>query len=255
LLKDNKYPYDVILTPMGYDNGAALYPGQQGKAIEDAWTLIQQSNNLGEYGPAKNKKAATLELTRPMIFWNPTYALPMIGNPSGIDPDKDDPTILPPAAKNRGKGMYAYVGPKKVMNKYTSKRVVVMTKTDLPPWIVLWHEIGHIYQAYKDNGNPRNFPDTYSAQQSALEKDNLAQIEHPLCDEAKIPKRPRYKHTISALPFFDAIRSHMALENPKMFYVAASDVERKRLEEELQRTAIKDHASPETVPGLHFNVL
>jgi hypothetical protein len=245
--------YDVVIAPKDYLNGAALFDRQTGVAANIIWGYIRKSKNLEGILTESGKNSATPRLERPLIFWNPKMDVVMIGDHNGITDDALN--VVPVKKENAGKGMF--VRTKLVGKNFITKRVIIYTRTILPAWLVLYHELGHIRQSFEKGGDASFL--IYSQDTAAMESDNLARVEHPLCEQARIPKRASYMHLEMAIPLSGnlqqaALNAHKA--DFPIVYVAQNQQERERIDRELQSEASANVGKdPSKTVGLFYNVL
>jgi hypothetical protein len=245
--------YDVVIAPRNYVNGAALFDGQMGGDAAVIWGHIKGSGSLQGILPERGKISATPLLDRPLVFWNPKMTIKMIGDQNGIAENALD--VVKVHRDNAGKGLYVRTRQKGPL--FITKRVVVYTRTDLPPWAVLYHELGHIRQSF-EKGSDAAFL-AYAQNTMEMEKDNLSRVEHPLCAQAKLAKRASYLHLEMSIPFTgnlknQAIDAH-SVDFP-LVYIANNKGERDAIDTALATEARANIGKdPTKSAGLFYNVL
>ena len=188
--------FDIVILPPGSTYGQMM--------VEDDPVSEESTKARTEYV----KHTRTKIIARPTVFWCPDYSFSYYGDVSGVAMQSDD-TITIKQINSLVPGDYYYKYPNVGRFPPVSVPVVRYTKSEMPAWIVLHHELGHVKQYY--SGTPegwvRRLLDT-----ADIEADNLATHENPICRSANIAIRANYKHMING---FGLVASAYAMENKK----------------------------------------
>ena len=144
----------------------------------------------------------TRTLARPTVFWCPTYEIDYYGDVDGVTMQGDG-TIMPMSNINnlpQGAYYYKYLA----AGRAVSVPVIRYTRASMPAWLVLYHELGHVKQYYQpaalapqaDVAGLWNIRLTDTA---AIEAENLALHENPICRQINIAERRHYKHMANGM--------------------------------------------------------
>jgi hypothetical protein len=208
--------FDIIVLGRGLQFGQMLTEGD--KSGPDAERGRQ--HYLQTFGGDK--------ITRPVVLWNPHYDFDYFGDVDGVEIGAAG-DIKPIEAKRAG----GYVYQQKGKMGIARVRVIRVTEGRMPAWVVLFHELGHVKQYFEAgglNGWLGRLQDT-----NAIEADNLADHEQPICRDLKLPLRAHYKH--SALGFADVVQKYATGMNANAWKAAADVGARAQIEAALKAEA------------------
>lgn len=167
-------------------------------------------------------------IVRPTVLWSPSYAFTYYGDVKGVAFNSSGDTI---AERTKSTGGYYY---QYKLGKATHEvRVIRVTKSQMPAWIVLYHELGHVKQYFDCGGADgwrRRLSDT-----SSIEAENLAKHENPICVETSRAIRAHYKHSIYG--FNDLKQRYSFGKKANAWKESDNPIERTALEKELEREA------------------
>jgi hypothetical protein len=182
-LNTQQRPYDVVVLPVG---------STYGQMMVDSDPLSPETEKArAEY----KKHTGTTVLAGPTVFWCPDYSFTYYGDVKGIGMQQDG-TLVPKRNNQLISGDYYYKYPTSF--RPVEVPVVRYTKSLMPPWIVLFHELGHTKQYYSNT--PANW-DIRLQNTDDIEAENLALHEQPICTEATLAIRAHYKHMVNGFEF------------------------------------------------------
>ncbi len=183
-------------------------------------------------------------IERPVVLWNPSYAFPYYGDVKGVTFNSSGDTKAEPTKSTEG---YYYQYKSGIAT--LEARVIRVTKSQMPAWIVLYHELGHVKQYFDCGGADgweRRLSDT-----SSIEAENLTKHENPICVETNRAIRAHYKHSIYG--FNDLIQQYSFGKKANAWKESDNRNERAALEKELEREANQSAKDkPET--GIYLGI-
>jgi hypothetical protein len=215
-LQKSDREFDVIVLGRGLEFGQMLTEGD--KSGPDAERGRQ--HYLQTFGGTT--------IARPVVLWNPHYDFDYFGDVDGVEIGAAG-DIKPIEARRAG----GYVYQQKGKMGIARVRVIRVTAGKMPAWVVLFHELGHVKQYFEAGGLSGwqgRLHDT-----NAIEADNLADHEHPICRDLRLPVRAHYKH--SALGFADVVQKYSSGMNVNAWKSAADVAARARIETALKAEA------------------
>jgi hypothetical protein len=91
-----------------------------------------------------------------------------------------------------------------IAGRAVSVPVIRYTKANMPPWLVLYHELGHVKQYYQPAASVQNADvvglwNIRLTDAAAIEAENLALHENPICRQIHIAERRHYKHMANGM--------------------------------------------------------
>jgi hypothetical protein len=180
--------FDVVVLRNGSVYGQMMIeddpPGEETERARDEYFIYMRTRSL-----PKNPYI-------PTVFWCPDYTFVYYGDVSGIGM-LDDGTVFPKKLADLVAGDFFYTY-QPTPAAFVDVPVVRYTRSEMAPWAVLFHELGHVKQFY--SGLPATWllrlRDT-----AEIEAENLAQHENPMCLEADIAIRAHYKHMENGFVF------------------------------------------------------
>ena len=218
--------FDVVVLP----NGSTF-----GQMMVDSDPDSPEARNARD---AYEGHTNTRTIARPTVFWCADYRFEYYGDVDGVRTDAAG-SIYPrvPADVPAGGLLYKAATGKMVLGKpqVLDVPVVRYTKGQMPPWLVLFHELGHVKQFYAPGFTDMALLDAAWAARllntAAIEAENLASHENPLCRETAIAERMHYKHMSNGMS--DVNSKYEALTLKPALRVATSPVERATQDNEL----------------------
>lgn len=144
----------------------------------------------------------TRVLARPTVFWCPTYEFDYYGDVDGVTMQGDG-TIMPMSnIDNLPQGAYYYKY--QAGARVVSVPVIRYTKASMPAWLVLYHELGHVKQYYQpaalaQHADVAGLWNIRLMDTAAIEAENLALHENPICRQISIAERRHYKHMANGM--------------------------------------------------------
>lgn len=199
-LAEDARPFDVVVLNEDEHYGQLLVNGEISVQAQTAFEKFR-----GLTGRA--------QLDRPTVFWNPTYRFDYFGNVRGLGVNGYG-EIQARLLRDTAVGELCYrFKTRKVPGPgftYNEIPVAYATQGAMEPWIVLAHELGHAKQYYTppdlDADGLAQACSARLANTDAIEAENLAQHENPICRQHGIPIRANYKH--SGLGMLNALQSY-----------------------------------------------
>jgi len=221
-LESPDHEFDIVVLPNGSTYGQMM--------VEQDPISEETTRARAEY--FKHTRSNVIE--RPTVFWCPDYSFTYYGDVSGIRM-MDDGTVTTKQVNSLVAGDYYY--------KYANGRfppvqlpVVRYTKSEMPPWIVLHHELGHVKQYY--SGTPQAWV-LRLADTAQIEAENLALHENPICRNAGIAIRAHYKHMVNG---FGIVAAAYAIEKKRpALRVSTSSKDRTRDDAELEKMVVANN--------------
>jgi len=233
-LKRPEREYDIVLLAPGEIFGQMMTKDDpDGEEVQKAKGVYQ-------------RYTGTTVLPRPTVFWCPDYEFEYYGDVDGVSMQADG-TITTKPLNMLGAGDFYYqyraaVGMLKVP-------VVRYTKGLMPPWVVLFHELGHVKQYFQpgeNNARAAGQLDTLWRQRlldtANIEAENLAKHENPICNEIGIGCRMHYKHMGNGMGMVN--NAYAVANKAPALRVANSPVERQRMDAELVASVQADAKAP-----------
>ncbi len=214
--------FDVVVLPSG-----SLY-GQM--MVENDPVSPETEQARSEY----QKHARSRVLARPTVFWCPDYDFTYCGDVSGVSMQGDG-TVTTKTMPQLVHGDYYYKYPNGQFGS-VSVPVVRYTRSEMPPWVVLYHEIGHVKQYY--SGTPQRWNQRLQ-DTDEIEADNLRLHENPLCLNANIAIRAHYKHMVNG---FGIVASAYAVPNKRPALRISPD-SRRRIQDDQELARAINHQS------------
>ncbi len=237
-LTDQSRPFDVVVIKKGSTYGQMLTDSDKsGAEVRDARKDYKEG-----FGTAQDD-SATMTIVRPTVFWCPDYTFEYYGDVKGCDELLGE--IVPKAKPGPGDFYYKYKKETKVpgrtMTTYPVVPVVRYTVSTMAPWIVLYHELGHVKQYYEAGGELGwNAKLTNVA---AIEADNLLRHENPICKQVTIAIRENYKHMPKGM---EAVNQKYGTPALKEAIIKATDgLDRLRKEALLMFWTVRDSGKDE----------
>jgi hypothetical protein len=188
-LQQQKCEFDVVILGRGQNFGQMLTEQDQSSAdVAGARDVYRQV-----FSTPRNPAS---KIIRPVVLWNPDYQFEYFGNVEGakIEPNGD---IKPLGPREPGGYVYKY----KTAFSVTT-RVIRLTRAKMASWIVLFHELGHTKQFWEGGATLAQAEQawlTRLGKTAAIEADNLAHHENPMCADVRIAPRAHYKHNTFGL--------------------------------------------------------
>jgi hypothetical protein len=195
-LEDDARSFDVYVLPRGDKFGEMLAQAE----VERNGLVDNPDTNPGYSYLRREFNAITLD--RPAVLWNPYHADEYVGGILGLMVDLNG-QLKPPSAVTLGdRGVFdsCYVwvpetvtigvGVPRAPNRTEVLPAVLGYTVKMPPYIVLFHELGHIKQYYE--GTAEQWTTKLAAPLREIEKDNLNRHEGPLLTNANLPVRSEY---------------------------------------------------------------
>lgn len=151
---------------------------------------------------AYHAHTGTRVLARPTVFWCPTYEFDYYGDVDGVSMQGDG-TIMPMSNINNlppGAYYYTYLA----AGRAVSVPVIRYTRASMPAWLVLYHELGHVKQYYQpaalvQHADVVGLWNIRLTDTAAIEAENLALHENPICRQISIAERRHYKHMANGM--------------------------------------------------------
>ncbi len=236
-LADSNRPFDVVVIKNGSTYGQMLT--HQDKSSPDVITARQAYKEA--FGGAQDN-SSTMQIVRPTVFWCPDYKFEYYGDVVGCT--QDSYGVMKPkktlAELKSGEYYYRfYVANILKPGEKTATEIPVVryTKGFMEPWIVLYHELGHVKQYWE--GGAANEAETKWVEKlkdtDAIEADNLKRHENPVCTDIHIAIRLHYKHM--ALGMGDINQAFMSKARAPGLRVANNPGERATMDATLDRDA------------------
>jgi len=226
-------PFDVIILGPDENYGQML-------------TDMDSSGEEARYARDKYEEHfGTRVIARPVVLWNPNYKFTYFGEITGIKTNGDGSIVLQTYDDLvKGDIFYRYKTPGQ-FSRLIQIPTVRFTKNQMPAWLVFYHELGHVKQYY-EGGVTKNAADIIWTGKlkntAAIEADNLARHEIPICKEINIPPRAHYKHMENG---FQGILTAFPGRKSPALRVADTLAERKLQKTELQLLIKKPDAEKE----------
>jgi len=185
-LSQGEREYDVVILSAGEIFGQMMTKDDpDGEEVQKAKAVYE-------------RHTGTRLLPRPTVFWCPDYEFEYFGDVDGIRLQTDG-SVFPRTLAELRPGDYYYQY--KVGSNLIKVPVVRYTKGKMPPWVVLYHELGHVKQYFQagvnNKKNTSQLDDAWRTRLSntdAIEAENLADHENPICVETGLSERRHYKH-------------------------------------------------------------
>ena len=164
-------------------------------------------------------------LARPVVLWNPNYKFTYYGDVKGVKFNTAGDAV---SERARARGGYYYQ-----WSSSFHARVIRVTESLMPAWIVLFHELGHVKQYFE--GGSEGAWTVRLNDTNAIEAENLIKHENPICTETSRSIRAHYKHSIHG--FSDLAQRYSVGQKVNAWKCATSVTDRKILEEQLKAEA------------------
>ena len=223
-------PFDVVVIPKGLTYGQMLtHRDASGPEVLLAREAYKQA-----FGQAQDD-SRTMQIVRPTVFWCPDYKFEYYGDVVGCTQDMSGSMKPKKTVAELAIGEYYYRYYSNMMGRTNKFEVPVVryTKGFMAPWIVLFHELGHVKQYYEAGGEGGWV--VRLANTDGIEADNLLRHENPICKETNIAIRLHYKHMANGM---GDINAAFATDKKKpALRVSNSPVERIKMDGELLYSA------------------
>lgn len=190
-LEDPARTFDVVVLGHGETFGQMM--------VEDDPASPETENARRVY----KRHTGTRVIARPTVFWCPDYAFEYYGAVDGLAMSGDGTLRVKRLGELQpGDYFYKYAAGNRIIDVV----VVRYTRAYMPPWIVLYHELGHVKQYYEPHAlNPAaDIGAAWSARllnTDQIEADNLRDHENPMCIGASLSPRAHYKHMANGFGF------------------------------------------------------
>lgn len=176
-------------------------------------------------------------MPRPAVLWNPKWNFEYFGDCKGVTVNARGDVI-------EAKSEYVYKVKKKGLQQ--SFNVIRVTKSVMPPWVVLFHELGHMKQYFE--GGSASAWEARLPDSAGIEEDNLERHERPICREIGLPVRAHYKHNVFG---FADVKQRYGGGSKASAWVEANSVQDRLLKEtEIASQATTHQQAPGD--GFHF---
>lgn len=172
-------PFDVILLDDSENFGQMLTESDQ--------TSVDANNARGKFKNAFKED----KIGYPVVLWNPYYKFEYFGDVDGVKMNPSGDVVKKQYSELKSGDMYL-----QTVNSFGASQtpVVFMIEAEMPSWIVLFHELGHVKQYYESGGEADWKKKLGNV--AAIEADNLKRHEYPICRNVNLPTRGHYKHNI-----------------------------------------------------------